>query len=117
MVCKSNGGGRGEQRAARHPRRSVIEMEKKGPTPVDAPAAIEAGAAAPIQSRKADHIALCASGEVEFRQRGTLLDEVALVHHALPDFSVDEVDLSTELLGKRLRAPIIVAGMTGGTAD
>ena len=29
-----------------------------------------------IQKRKADHIALCASGEVEFRNKGTLLDEV-----------------------------------------
>jgi len=70
-----------------------------------------------IQQRKSDHIALCASGEVEFREKTTLLDEVALVHHALPDFHFDEVDLSTELFGKRLRAPVIVAGMTGGTAD
>jgi isopentenyl-diphosphate delta-isomerase len=58
-----------------------------------------------------------ASGEVEFRQKGTLLDQVALVHHALPEMHFDEVDLTTELLGKRLRAPVIVAGMTGGTAD
>jgi isopentenyl-diphosphate delta-isomerase len=70
-----------------------------------------------IQRRKADHIALCASGEVEFREQGTLLDQVALVHHALPDFSVDEVDLATDLLGKRLRAPVVVAGMTGGTPE
>ena len=70
-----------------------------------------------IQKRKQDHLALCASGEVEFRTRGTLLDEVQLIHHALPDFSVDEVDLTTQLLGKTLRAPVVVAGMTGGTAE
>jgi isopentenyl-diphosphate delta-isomerase len=70
-----------------------------------------------IQRRKADHISLCASGEVEFRDKTTLLDEVALVHHALPDRHFDEVDLSTELFGKTLRAPVIVAGMTGGTAE
>jgi isopentenyl-diphosphate delta-isomerase len=70
-----------------------------------------------ISQRKADHIALCASGEVEFRDRGTLLDEVQLVHDALPDFHFDEVDLSTELLGKRLRAPVVISGMTGGTAE
>lgn len=70
-----------------------------------------------IQRRKADHIALCASGEVAFRDQGTLLDEVQLVHHSLPDFSVDEVDLTTELLGKKLRAPVVVAGMTGGTEE
>ena len=32
-----------------------------------------------IQRRKADHIALCASGEVEFREQGTLLDDVTNV--------------------------------------
>src|SRR5690242_2061292 len=70
-----------------------------------------------ISQRKDDHIALCASpnGEVEFRDQGTLLHEVHLVHDALPDRHVDEVDLSTTLLGKQLRAPVVVSGMTGGT--
>jgi isopentenyl-diphosphate delta-isomerase len=68
-----------------------------------------------ISQRKDDHIALCASGEVEFRQKGTLLDQVHLIHDALPDRHTDEVDLSTSLLGKRLRAPVVVSGMTGGS--
>ncbi len=70
-----------------------------------------------IQGRKADHIALCASGEVEFRDQGTLLDEVQLIHDALPDFHFDEVDLTTELLGKKLRAPVVISAMTGGTPE
>lgn len=68
-----------------------------------------------IGQRKADHIALCASGEVEFREKTTLLEEVGLVHEALPDFHVDEVDLGTPLLGKRLKAPLVISAMTGGT--
>ncbi|MDB5173406.1 MAG: isopentenyl-diphosphate delta-isomerase, type 2 [Phycisphaerales bacterium] len=70
-----------------------------------------------IRKRKADHLALVASGEVDFREKGTLLDDVTLVHHALPEMHFDEVDLSTELFGKRLRAPVLVAGMTGGTPE
>jgi isopentenyl-diphosphate delta-isomerase len=70
-----------------------------------------------IQQRKADHLALCASGEVEFRDQGTLLDQVQLIHDALPDFHFDEVDLSTRLFGKTLRAPVVISGMTGGTAE
>lgn len=70
-----------------------------------------------IRKRKADHLALVASGEVEFREKGTLLDDVALVHHALPDMHLDEVELSTDLLAKRLSAPVLVAGMTGGTPE
>jgi isopentenyl-diphosphate delta-isomerase len=70
-----------------------------------------------IARRKADHLALCASGEVEFRDKGTLLDEVQLVHDALPDRHFDEIDLTTTLLGKTLKAPVVISGMTGGTDE
>jgi isopentenyl-diphosphate Delta-isomerase len=70
-----------------------------------------------IGQRKADHIALCATGDVGFRARTTLLEDVRLVHDALPDLHADQIDLSTSILGKRLRAPIIIAAMTGGTDE
>ncbi len=68
-----------------------------------------------IGDRKADHIALCAEGDVAFRQRGTLLDGVRLVHDALPDLHAGSLDTSVTLFGKKLRAPLIIASMTGGT--
>ncbi len=40
---------------------------------------------------------------------------VELAHDALPELHYDEVDLSFSLHGKSLRAPIIIAAMTGGT--
>lgn len=72
-------------------------------------------APSPIASRKADHIDLCATGDVGFRQKTTLFEAVELVHDALPELSVDAIDMSTVLLGKRLRAPLVIAAMTGGT--
>jgi isopentenyl-diphosphate delta-isomerase len=68
-----------------------------------------------ISERKADHIELCATGDVGFRAKTTLLEEVDLVHDALPELSLDAIDTSVLLLGKRLRAPILIAAMTGGT--
>jgi isopentenyl-diphosphate delta-isomerase len=68
-----------------------------------------------ISQRKKDHLALCAGPNVGFRDKGTLLDQVELVHCALPEMHADEVDSTTMLLGKRLAAPVIVAAMTGGT--
>lgn len=68
-----------------------------------------------MAQRKVDHIELCATGDVGFRAKSTLLEEVELVHESLPEMSLDAVDTSALLLGKRLRAPILIAAMTGGT--
>jgi isopentenyl-diphosphate delta-isomerase len=68
-----------------------------------------------ISQRKKDHIALCAGPNVGFREKTTLLEHVRFVHDALPETHADEVDTTTQLLGKTLAAPVIVASMTGGT--
>jgi isopentenyl-diphosphate delta-isomerase len=70
-----------------------------------------------LGGRKADHLALCAKDDVGFRDRTTLLEQVRLVHDALPDMALADVDTSVTLFGKRLRAPIVIASMTGGTED
>jgi isopentenyl-diphosphate Delta-isomerase len=66
------------------------------------------------RSRKDDHLDLCASGDVGFRAKTTLLKEVELFHDALPDRALADVSLATPLLGRSLRAPLIIAAMTGG---
>src|SRR5262249_3218361 len=58
---------------------------------------------------------LCAQGDVEPAGNSTLLDCVHLVHNALPELALDEVELTLTLWGKVLRAPLLVTGMTGGT--
>ena len=67
-----------------------------------------------IKQRKADHLDLCATDEVSFRQRTTLLECVRLVHQSLPEADFDSVDTRVRLLGKELRAPLLIAAMTGG---
>jgi isopentenyl-diphosphate delta-isomerase len=68
-----------------------------------------------ISKRKNDHLDLAAHGSVGFRRKTTLLECVELMHDALPELSLDQVDLRVRLLGRTLRAPIVLAGMTGGT--
>jgi isopentenyl-diphosphate delta-isomerase len=67
-------------------------------------------------SRKDDHLDLCATDAVAFRGKTTLFEQVTLVHEALPELHLDAIDLSTSLLGRTLRAPIVIAAMTGGTS-
>ena len=69
---------------------------------------------ADIEQRKADHLDLCATDEVAFRHRTTLLECVRLVHQALPEADFDSIDTRVRLLGKELRAPLLIAAMTGG---
>jgi len=66
-----------------------------------------------LSRRKVDHLDLCANEDVEAR-RGTLLDQVHLLHDALPDLSTEDVDASVRCMGKRLEAPLLITGMTGG---
>lgn len=67
-----------------------------------------------ISSRKADHLDLCATGDVGFQRKTTLLEEVELVHDALPELSVADIDLRTSFAGRPLSAPLVIAAMTGG---
>ena len=68
---------------------------------------------ADIASRKNDHLDLTISADVGFKKTH-LFDCVELVHDALPELSLGEVDTSVEIFGKRLKAPIVIAAMTGG---
>src|SRR5262249_28128872 len=66
----------------------------------------------PTQRRKQEHLELCLDPSVE--GSGTGFDRYAFVHNALPETDLDEIDLSTTFLGKRLKAPVLISSMTGG---
>jgi isopentenyl-diphosphate delta-isomerase len=64
------------------------------------------------QNRKEEHVAICLDRRVQHGRR--FWEDVHLVHNALPEVDMNEIDLSARLFGKRLEAPIIIAAMTGG---
>jgi isopentenyl-diphosphate Delta-isomerase len=69
-----------------------------------------------LLARKSDHLSLCEREDVE-HHRSTLLDEVELLHDALPELALDQVDTTTPLFGRVLQAPVLISGMTGGTPE
>jgi isopentenyl-diphosphate delta-isomerase len=64
---------------------------------------------------KQRHIDVCLEQSVEYRQT-TGLERYGFVNEALPELSLAELDLSTSIAGRALRAPLMIAPMTGGTA-
>jgi isopentenyl-diphosphate Delta-isomerase len=67
-----------------------------------------------ISKRKADHIQLCIDGDVAFRQKSNLFDNVELIHNALPELALFDIDLRCSFAEHELQAPLIIAAMTGG---
>ena len=83
-----------------------------GPKSRRARRASATGAAGLLSHRKAEHVKVVLGQEVEGRYR--YWDDIQLFHNALPEIDFEEVDPSVEFFGKRLKAPLMITGMTGG---
>ncbi|MBE9391059.1 type 2 isopentenyl-diphosphate Delta-isomerase [Fervidicoccus fontis] len=65
-----------------------------------------------IANRKLDHIIIALSKKIETSD--TLLKNIQLIHQALPELSFDSINTTVEFLGKKLSAPLMFTGITGG---
>jgi isopentenyl-diphosphate delta-isomerase len=68
-------------------------------------------------SRKAEHIRINIERDVGAKGIETGLDAYRFVHRALPEVDLAQVDLSVEVFGRRLAAPLLISCMTGGTPE
>ena len=66
------------------------------------------------QKRKKEHLEICLDTASVSSGSGTGLDRYRFDHNALPELDLDEIELGTSFLGKRLKAPILISSMTGG---
>jgi isopentenyl-diphosphate delta-isomerase len=67
-----------------------------------------------METRKRRHIDICLTEAVEFQTVTTGLERYRLPYNALTQTNLDSVDLATDFLGSRLRAPVLIGPMTGG---
>ena len=68
-----------------------------------------------IVNRKDQHLDVILSGKAA-HGLASGFDEVRFVHEALPDLDHGKIDLGTDFLGRRLKAPLLISSMTGGPA-
>ena len=64
------------------------------------------------EQRKAEHVDIILKEQVNAEYN--YWNDVHLIHKALPEVDHDSIDISARLLGRELRAPLVIASMTGG---
>ncbi|MCL5731194.1 MAG: type 2 isopentenyl-diphosphate Delta-isomerase [Candidatus Thermoplasmatota archaeon] len=66
-----------------------------------------------IEQRKEEHIRIAEHEAVTSDHN--YWDDVRLIHHALPEIDFSSLDTGINFLSKRLKSPLIISSMTGGT--
>jgi len=69
-----------------------------------------------IGSRKADHIRINLEKDVH-SGLSTGLEKYHFIHRAVPELDLEDIDLGVNLFGRKLKAPLLISSMTGGTPD
>ncbi|WP_091495313.1 type 2 isopentenyl-diphosphate Delta-isomerase [Amphibacillus marinus] len=68
-----------------------------------------------IDKRKAEHIQLCLTDQVEGKLITSGMERVKLIHNALPEIDFDQIDTGSSFLTKQqIKTPFLISSMTGG---
>jgi isopentenyl-diphosphate delta-isomerase len=70
-----------------------------------------------LEQRKSEHLRINLEEDVSFPHLTTGLENYHFVHNALPELSLERIDVTHTFLGKRLKMPLLISSMTGGTAE
>ena len=69
-----------------------------------------------LKDRKNEHLSVVLNDLQKSSTKTTGFESIDFVHCALPEMHLDDVDLHTTFLNKRINAPLLVSSMTGGPA-
>jgi len=64
--------------------------------------------------RKEEHLDISLNENVQFASVPGGFDSYYFIHQALPEIDLADVDLSVNLFGKKLNAPLVISSMVGG---
>ncbi len=56
-----------------------------------------------ISDRKLEHLLLCKHYDVQYKNKNAGFKDIELVHNALPEINKEEIDISTNVFGKKIR--------------
>ena len=67
-----------------------------------------------INQRKNDHLKISSQKDVK-SSNTTELEKFRLIHNALPEIDLSNVDTSLTIFNKTISLPLMISSMTGGT--
>ncbi|MGE5351858.1 MAG: type 2 isopentenyl-diphosphate Delta-isomerase [Acidobacteriota bacterium] len=70
-----------------------------------------------IPKRKKEHLELCLTDKVAFREKSSGLESYEFIHNAITEVELDKLNLSLEFLGYKISYPFLISCMTGGTGE
>lgn len=66
--------------------------------------------------RKSEHLRIAIEEDLEYEGR-SIWEDLELIHNPTPELDLEEVDTSTEFLGKTLKFPFVISALTGGCEE
>lgn len=69
------------------------------------------------EKRKKDHIELCLTDKVAFRNKTNGFDHYEFVHFAITEVRISEIEFGMKFLGRPINYPFMISCMTGGTSE
>ena len=66
-----------------------------------------------VEKRKEEHIDLCVKQDVQTGNT-SWYNDILLLHRTMPEIDKNEIDLSTQFLGRKIDYPFVIEAMTGG---
>ncbi|PJA98137.1 MAG: type 2 isopentenyl-diphosphate Delta-isomerase [Ignavibacteriales bacterium CG_4_9_14_3_um_filter_30_11] len=70
-----------------------------------------------ILKRKKEHLELCKTDEVSFKNKTNGFENYDFIHCAITEVDINNIDFSTSFLNKIISYPFIISCMTGGTNE
>jgi isopentenyl-diphosphate Delta-isomerase len=67
--------------------------------------------------RKKEHIDLCLTDEVSFKDKKTGFDKYEFEHYAITEVDISKIDFRTKFFNKKVNYPFLISCMTGGTTE
>ncbi len=70
-----------------------------------------------ISKRKKEHIELCLTDKVSFKEKTNGFENYEFVHNAVTEVNISAITFGSLFFGKRIEYPFLISCMTGGSAD